>query len=62
MKNKERCEICKFSYPEMGIFSFCRRYAPKEFNKSDYGKFPVMHNNEWCGEFQLKISEDKNED
>ena len=50
----EVCKNCKFSYPETKGFIKCRYYAPQEFDR-DYGKFPVMHEKEWCGDFQPKI-------
>ena len=50
----EVCENCKFSVPEMIGFIACHRYAPQEF-EGDYGKFPVMYETEWCGDFQPKL-------
>ena len=50
----EVCENCKFSVPEIKGFIVCRHHSPQEL-EGDYGKFPVMVEREWCGDFQPKI-------
>ena len=52
-----KCQDCKFFYKDMILSDFfgrCRRYPPQVVeHESDLESiFPVVHRNEWCGEFK----------
>ena len=50
---KESCKSCKFSAVE-NVLLRCRRYPPVYFLENKFAVFPLVRDDEWCGEYLPK--------
>lgn len=53
----EVCMVCRYSVLRKDLgFLTCNRYAPSPTNEDDDVSWPVVNQNDWCGEFKSEAS------
>lgn len=57
LRERASCADCEFG--EMTESSdhllFCRRKAPVSANAAGHAIFPIVHEDEWCGDFREEL-------
>lgn len=57
LRERAACADCEFGEmtPSSDHLLFCRRRAPVEVDNANRAIFPIVHEDEWCGDFREEL-------
>jgi hypothetical protein len=60
LRERASCESCEFGemHAQNDRLFYCRRHAPGLTNGAGGAVFPVVKENDWCGDFREEINAD----
>lgn len=60
LRNRAYCRTCEYAemHESNDALFRCRRHAPLLINSAGGAVFPVVHDDDWCGDFREEANAD----